>query len=120
MNSTIIVLAKMVVELFVLDVHLPRRNPCCAGVILIDRPINRAFILMRKDWSGIAAPEEAEVIEGYEAMLRGELENGDASALLDTLGNSLSHVLRISDSVPLEVEDMQIAIRDQATLRGLL
>ena len=67
-----------------------------AGVLLEDPAADRLWIRLRRDWDHIASAE-SEVLGALETDLQGKASEMGASGLLETLEQTLSNSLRISD-----------------------
>jgi SOS-response transcriptional repressor LexA len=80
-----------------LDAVLPGRPPCPIGVLLVDPDSGRPWFRMRRDFAGIADPEDAEVLEALEDHIRQCLAESGAETFLRSLEDTLSNTLRISD-----------------------
>jgi phage repressor protein C with HTH and peptisase S24 domain len=83
---------------------LPGRVPCTIGILLLDPDIGRPWFRMRRDFAGIADPEDAEVLQGLEDHIRQCLAEIGAEAFLETMEDTLSNTLRLSprESVPVD------------------
>jgi SOS-response transcriptional repressor LexA len=80
-----------------LETVLPGRPPCPIGVLLVDPDSGRPWFRMRRDFAGIADPEDAEVLEALEDHIRQCLAESGAETFLRSLEDTLSNTLRISD-----------------------
>jgi phage repressor protein C with HTH and peptisase S24 domain len=80
-----------------LESALPSRPPCAIGVLLIDPESGRGWLRMRSDFAGLADPEDAEVLEALETHIRECLAETGAEAFLQSLEDSASNALRVSD-----------------------
>jgi SOS-response transcriptional repressor LexA len=78
-----------------LEAVLPARAPFPVGVLLIDFDSGRPWFRMRRDFAGLADPEDAEVLEALEAHIRQCLAESGAEAFLRSLEDSLSNALRV-------------------------
>jgi SOS-response transcriptional repressor LexA len=87
-----------------LDAALPERAPCTIGVLLLDLDSGRPWFRMRRDFAGIADPEDAEVLEGLEDHIRQCLAESGAEAFLQSLEDTLSNSLRLSDRQAVAVD----------------
>lgn len=108
----------MTAELFVLTAHLPT-GEVCAGIVLVNRASGAVYLRMRESWQGLAQPEDAEILKRYEETFRSAFLKVGAEPYLQMLRDSLSHVLRISDMIPVDVTDFDAELRRQGDLRGL-
>ena len=87
-----------------LDAVLPERAAHHIGVLLLDPLTDRAWVRMRQRFDGIAAPEDAEVLEALESDIRGRAAEIGAEAFLCSLEDSLSNVLRVSERQSVAVD----------------
>jgi len=87
-----------------LDAVLPGRPACPIGVLLIDLDSGRPWFRMRRDFSGIADAEDAEVLAALEDHLRQCLEESGAEAFLRSLEDTLSNTLRVGDRQAVAVD----------------
>jgi SOS-response transcriptional repressor LexA len=83
---------------------LPGRAPCTIGVLLLDLDTGRPWFRMRRDFAGIADPDDAEVLEGLEDYIRQSITESGAEAFLHTLEDSLSNTLRVSPRESVSVD----------------
>jgi SOS-response transcriptional repressor LexA len=79
----------------VLDVAAPGKNPQAAGVLLTDPATDRGWVRLRQDFSSFT--DDSEVLDALEDDLRAKLAELGARALLGSLEDSLSNVVRISE-----------------------
>ena len=92
-----------------LDAVLPQRAPCPIGVLLIDLDTGRPWFRMRRDFAGIADPEDAEVFEALEDHIRQCLAESGAETFLGSLEDTLSNALRVSQREKASTETASIA-----------
>jgi SOS-response transcriptional repressor LexA len=59
---------------------------------------------MRRDFTAIADPEDAEVLEGLEDYIRQSITESGAESFLASLEDSLSNTLRVSPREPVSVD----------------
>lgn len=86
----------------VLEAALPGRSPAPVGILLIDPSTDRGWIRLRSDFSSLT--DDTEVLDALEADLRTRLAGQGAQALLASLEDSLSNVLRISERRSVTVD----------------
>ncbi len=79
-----------------IEVALPGREQTVAGVLLYDPEERRLEMRLRRDWSQIAEPDDAEVLSLVEDDLRAQLSEVGPEQFLARLEDTLSNVLRIS------------------------
>ena len=87
-----------------LEAALPARPPCPVGVLLIDLDTGRPWLRMRRDFAGIADPEDAEVFAGLEDHIRQCLAESGAEDFLRSLEDTLSNALRVSQREAVSVD----------------
>lgn len=82
----------------ILSVALPGRVPVAAGVFLLDREAGELHFKLREDWDVLGADEDdAEYLAALEEDLRRRIQEMRAVRFLESLEDSLSGFLRISD-----------------------
>jgi len=87
-----------------LEAALPERAPVPIGVLLLDNETGRPWLRMRRDFTSIAAPEDAEVLEALEDHLRQCTEEMGAEEYLQSLEDSASNVVRVSNREAVAVD----------------
>ena len=87
-----------------LDAVLPGRPPCPIGVLLIDLDTGRPWFRMRRDFTSLADPEDAEVLEAIEDHIRQCLAESGAETFLRSLEDTLSNVLRVGERQAVPVD----------------
>jgi phage repressor protein C with HTH and peptisase S24 domain len=87
-----------------LEAVLPDRPPCPVAVLLIDPDNGRPWFRMRRDFSGLADPEDAEVLEALEDHIRQCLAEDGAEPFLSALEDTLSNSLRIGPRQAVSVD----------------
>jgi SOS-response transcriptional repressor LexA len=90
-------------------IELPGQDPVNAGVLLEDPASDRLWIRMRRDWDQFA-PQEAEVLSELEADFIAKSAELGAARLLESLEDSWSNTVRISDRREVLVEDFDRAL----------
>jgi len=93
-----------------LEACLPGRAPRNIGVLLLDPATDRGWLRLRARFDDIAAPEDVEVLEALETDLRQQLTESGGEAVLSSLQDSLSNVLRIGDRQSIAVDAFTRAI----------
>ncbi len=86
----------------VLEACLPERAGRSAGVLLIDPATDRAWVRMRRRFDDLT--DDTEVLDLYEEDLRAKAAESGGEALLASLEDSLSNVLRVSERRAVEVD----------------
>ena len=87
-----------------LEAHPPALPAHNIGVYLIDPATNRAWLRMRRDFQGVAEPEDVEVLQALEEDIRARASETGAEAFLQSLEDSLSNVLRAGERQSVEVD----------------
>jgi phage repressor protein C with HTH and peptisase S24 domain len=77
----------------------PVRN---IGVFLLDPANDRLYLKLRRDWSAIAAAEYLDFLNALEADLTAKAAEMGGDALLRSLEDSLSNILRITEREKVE------------------
>ena len=85
-------------------IDLPGGETANAGILLEDPASDRLWIRLRRDWE-VIAPEEAEVLAELEGDLLQKAQETGAARLLETIEDSWSNTVRLSDRRDLMVED---------------
>jgi len=88
----------------VLEAALPGHAPENIGILLIDPETDRGWLRLRPRFDDLAEPEDAEVLDALEPHIRQCLAEAGAEAYLQSLEDSLSNVLRISERRQVEVD----------------
>ena len=97
-------------RLFELSVELPGEGSIPAGVLLHDPSSNGLHVRLRRDWEEIASEEDAEVLSALAGDLETKAAELGAARLLQSLEDSLSNTLRISEAREVVVEDFKRAL----------
>jgi phage repressor protein C with HTH and peptisase S24 domain len=87
-----------------LEAHLPRLPGRNIGVYLVDAANDRLWLRMRSDYAGLAEPEDVEVLQALAEDIRSRAAEMGAGALLESLEDSLSNVVRASERQTVEVD----------------
>ena len=87
-----------------LEAVLPARAPCPVGVLLIDSTNGRGWFRMRRDFTAIADPPDAEVFDALEGHIRQCLDEIGAEAYLEQLEDTLSGSLRVGERQAVAVD----------------
>jgi SOS-response transcriptional repressor LexA len=93
-----------------LEVCLPGLPPRSAGVLLIDPSTDRGWVRFREDFAETAGPEDAEVLEGLEEHFRDAMRERGALAWLESLEDSCSNALRVSERQTAAVDSFTRAL----------
>jgi SOS-response transcriptional repressor LexA len=93
----------------IVTIELPGEEPLNAGVLLEDPASDRLWIRFRRDWDFIA-PDEAEVLSEIESDLMAKSLEMGAARLLDSMEDSWSNTIRLSDRREVIVEDFDRAL----------
>jgi phage repressor protein C with HTH and peptisase S24 domain len=73
-------------------------------VYLVDPASGRLWLRMRRAYQGLAEPEDIEVLEALEEDIRAHAEETGAEAFLQSLEDSLSSTMRVSERQSVEVD----------------
>jgi SOS-response transcriptional repressor LexA len=87
-----------------LEAHLPGQPARNIGVYLVDPATDRLWLRMRGNFEGLAGPEDIEVLEALAEDIRSHAAEMGAEAFLQSLEDSLSGVLRVTERAPVEVD----------------
>lgn len=87
-----------------LEAALPGRPPLNIGVLLIDPVADRGWVRMRASYHDLADPDDAEVLEAIEEDIRRKLSEAGAEAYLQSLEDSLSNVLGVTERQAVAVD----------------
>jgi SOS-response transcriptional repressor LexA len=103
-GSVISITARRQGTYVLLEAHLPGQPVRNIGVLLIDPDTDRLWLRLRPDYRGLAEPEDIEVLEALEDDIRTRAAEMGAEALLDSLEDSLSNVLRATERQSVAVD----------------
>jgi SOS-response transcriptional repressor LexA len=87
-----------------LEAALPERPIRNIGVLLLDPATDRGWLKMRESYGDIAAEDDAQVLDALEEDLRARMAESGASALLESLEDTLSNVLLITGRQSVDVD----------------
>jgi phage repressor protein C with HTH and peptisase S24 domain len=87
-----------------LEAHLPSQPVRNIGVYLLDPASGRLWLRMRRDFSGVAEPDDSEVLAALEEDILARGAEMGAEALLESLEDSLSNVVRVGERQTVEVD----------------
>src|SRR5215831_16141388 len=87
-----------------LEAALPGQAPRPIGVLLIDPATDRAFFKLRPSFDGIAAPDDAEVLDALGPHIQDCVSEMGAEAFLQSLEDSASNTIRVTDRQSVEVD----------------
>src|SRR5262245_21914969 len=93
-----------------LQLALPLRPAVNIGVLLLDPRTDRLFMKLRRDWSAVADPEEFDYLEALAADLEAKSAEMGGSALLDSLEDTLSLILLVTDRQDVTVTGFHKAL----------
>lgn len=94
-------------EYATLELALPGRDPVPAGILLFDPASDRLHLRLRRDWTELAEPEDAELLAHLEGDLARQSEELGAAQFLHWLEDTLSNTLRISPRQTVAVRDFR-------------
>jgi SOS-response transcriptional repressor LexA len=87
-----------------LETHLPGQPVRNIGVYLVDPASDRLWLRMRRAYEGLGEPEDIEVLQAIEEDILTHASEIGAEALLASLEDSLSNVIRVSGRQSVEVD----------------
>lgn len=87
-----------------LEAHLPGQPARNIGVYLVDPATDRLWLRMRANFEGVCEPDDIEVLEALAEDIRSHAAEMGAEAFLQSLEDSLSGVVRVSEREPVEVD----------------
>jgi phage repressor protein C with HTH and peptisase S24 domain len=93
-----------------LEAHLPGRAGRNIGVYLMDRAADRLWLRMRADFDDIADPDDVEVLEALADDFRERAGEMGSEALLQSLEDSASNVVRVGERQTIEVDAFSRAV----------
>lgn len=94
----------------VLQLALPTESTKNIGIFLLDVATGRLYKKLRRDWSAIAGPEHVEVLERLDEDFDVKIGEIGGEAFLQSLENSLSNILLITDRGEVNVSDFEKAL----------
>src|SRR5215471_7966606 len=104
MPSSVVTISGREGTYVVLEAALPGRSPTPLGVLLVDRATDRGWLRMRHDFAEIADPDDIEVLEVLEGHIRQCLTENGAQAFLQSLEDTLSNAIRVTDRQAVQVD----------------
>ena len=87
-----------------LEAHLPGQPARNIGVYLLDSSSGRLWLRMRRNYDGLGAAEDIEVLEALEEDIRSHAAEMGAGEFLHSLEDSLSSVVRVSERQTVDVD----------------
>ncbi|HUP03289.1 MAG TPA: S24 family peptidase [Bryobacteraceae bacterium] len=87
-----------------LEVCLPGRPSCNAGVLLLDPATGRGWVRFRQRFDELADPQDAEVLEALEPHFRDAMAQEGAEAWLRSLEDAASNAIRVSERRTVAVD----------------
>ena len=87
-----------------LESHLPGQPARNIGVYLLDAATGRLWLRMRRAYHGLADADDIEVLEALEDDILARASEQGAGAFLESLEDSLSSVVRVSERQTIEVD----------------
>jgi phage repressor protein C with HTH and peptisase S24 domain len=85
--------------------NLPGRGVQTIGVLLLDPATDTLYLRLRRDWDAIASEEDVEVLSALEDDLSVKSHEGGGSALLESLEDTASQSIRITDREAVTVRN---------------
>jgi len=93
-----------------LQLALPARAVLNIGIFLLDPAADRLYMKLRSDWSGVAGPDDIEVLEGLGEDFEAKIGEMGGEAFLRSLEDTLSNSLLITSREPVLVSGFQKAL----------
>jgi phage repressor protein C with HTH and peptisase S24 domain len=87
-----------------LEAALPERPVRNIGVLLLDPETGRGWLKVRGRYNDIASEDDAEFFEALEDDLRAQMAERGAAAFLESLEDTVSNALRITDRQAVDVD----------------
>jgi SOS-response transcriptional repressor LexA len=91
-------------EYVLLQLALPGRPVHDIGVLLLDTASDNWRFRLRGHWEDLAEPEDLEYLAALDRDFEGKIAEMGAQRFLESLEDSLSHVLRVSERVSVPVD----------------
>jgi SOS-response transcriptional repressor LexA len=91
-------------EYVLLQLALPGRPVHDVGVLLLDIASEKWRLRLRGHWEDLAEPEDLEYLAALDRDFEGKIAEMGAQRFLESLEDSLSHVLRVSGRVSVPVD----------------
>ncbi len=91
-------------ECVFLDLALPGRPVHTVGVLLLDPATGRLYVRLRGHWEDLADPEDVEVLAALAGDFETRIEEMGGRSFLESLEDSLSHTLRVSERESVAVD----------------
>ena len=89
-----------------LQLALPGQPVHDIGVLLLDASSGRSRLRLRDHWDDLADPEDARYLAALDADFRQKIGEVGAVGFLESLEDSLSHVLRVTDRKAIAVDSL--------------
>lgn len=89
-----------------LQLALPGQPVHDIGVLLLDASSGRSRLRLRRRWDDLADPEDAAYLAALDADFRQKIDEAGAAAFLESLEDSLSHVLRVTEREVVAVDSL--------------
>ncbi len=87
-----------------LEAHLPGQPGRNIGVYLLDPATDRLWLRMRGSYDGLASDDDVEVLDAIAEDIRSRAAETGAEALLLSLEDSLSNVVRVGERQSIDVD----------------
>jgi SOS-response transcriptional repressor LexA len=94
----------------VLQLAQPAESPRNIGIFLLDVAADRLYKKLRRDWSAIAGPEGVEILELLNEDFDVKMAEMGGDAFLQSLEDTLSNTLLITDRGAVNVSDFEKAL----------
>jgi phage repressor protein C with HTH and peptisase S24 domain len=93
-----------------LQLALPSKAVQNIGILLFDPTTDQLYKKLRSDWSTLAGPEHLAVLEALDDDFDGKIAEMGGDKFLQSLEETLSNTLLISDREPMAVSDFTAAL----------
>ena len=91
-------------EYVLLQWALPGRPVHNIGVLLLDASTGRSRLRLRDKWDDLAGPEDAAYLAACDADFRQKIDEAGVAGFLESLEESLSHVVRVTQREVVTVD----------------
>src|SRR5689334_19412391 len=107
MPATVVPIETRRAQFALLGLALPGAPEHTIGVLLLDPAGDRLFLRLRSHFDDLAGPDDLEYLAHLEDDLRARAEEMGAERFLESLEDSLSHMLRIGAREAVLVHSFQ-------------
>ncbi len=97
-------------EYALLRLALPGQPEHNIGILLLDPAADRLYVRLRERFDDIAGPDDLEYLAALEEEIQSRATEMGAARFLESLEDSLSHVLRIDDREAVDVRSFRYTL----------